>query len=123
MNGEIRQVMAIVAGINFTPVLMEFLARLFPIRTILSLNDGYCPELKKRNNWLDIVGCGIFFAAIFGAVAFYKTVLEKNDPWGLGLGLSLGVLVPVLWCTVVTFYGIQREKVEYCLIGIDSFIS
>ncbi len=144
MNEVTRHILAFIAGAILTPLLMGFFARLFPIRSTLKRDFTNYEQLKKRNNWIDLVGCGLFFVAIWSAVLLYMTVLDENDPWGIGFGFGMSVLAPVLWSSAVTlpsgfsrfrefwtFYeqkykigakGITLIYTPLCLLGIVSSV-
>jgi len=60
-------------------------------------------ELENRNNWIDQIAQLFCFLGIAVPMLFYSDEIYKNNPWPLGLGVGLMVILPVSFVSVVTF--------------------
>ncbi len=86
----------------FTPLIMRALAKAFPVRTDADTQDISPKLLHSRNNWIDNVACFLAIVGICAPLPLYAYVLDKHNPWGVGFGFGLMVILPTLWVATIT---------------------
>ncbi len=92
---------AVAAAIG-TPLLMKLWGRLSPPGQVSEF-DQYSPEeLKRRNNWIDRVGVMLSLSGICFPLYLYANGVSKHNPWPLGLGFGLMVILPTAFFALVT---------------------
>ncbi len=91
-----------VAAAIGTPLLMKLWGKLSPPEAISEF-DHYSPEdLKRRNNWIDRVGVFLSLSGIFLPLVLYANGVSKHNPWPVGLGFGLMVILPTAFFAIVT---------------------
>lgn len=122
MNSEVfRGLVTHLALSTFVPFLLGLLIRLFPAKQIFEPGSADAEHLKRRNNWIDRVACGICLLALFSACFLYATVLDDRDFWGLGFGFGMAVLAPVFWITAVTLPAGKWRLVEFWVFYSEKY--
>jgi hypothetical protein len=125
-----------------TPLIMSLWSRLSP-PSESSRYDGFSEaELKRRNNWINNVAIVLALLGIWAPLTLYVNGLSKHNPWPVGLGFGLMVILPVAFVSLVTlpkgvkrygefwrFYelkykiGLRSIAVVYWLLGLLGVLS
>lgn len=94
-------VSAVAAAIG-TPLLMKLWGKLSPPGQLPGC-DQYSPEeLRRRNNWIDLVGVVLSLSGICFPLFLYAKGVSKRNPWPVGLGFGLMVILPTAFFALVT---------------------
>lgn len=75
--------------------------------------DRASSELKRRNNWIDVVSMFLAFAGIVTPMYWYVGGANSHNPWPLGFGFGLMVILPTSFILAVTLPGGRGRFVEF----------
>jgi len=81
---------------------MKLWGRLSPPRQVSEFDQHSPEELKRRNNWIDRVGVMLSLSGICFPLFLYANGVSKHNPWPVGLGLGLMVILPTAFFALVT---------------------
>jgi hypothetical protein len=105
----VRSIFSALVAAFVAPLIMTLWNRLSPPAKSSPYDVFSEGELKYRNNRINIVASLLSLAGIFVPLAFYANSAFSRNPWPLGLGFGLMVILPVAFISVVTLpKGIKR---------------
>lgn len=99
------------AAMFVTPVVMRLWRRRSPPSPASDF-DTYPPdELKRRNNWVYLIAYCLSFVGICSPLLLYAHGLSQHNPWPVGLGFGLAVILPFTFASLVTLpRGVSRFR-------------
>jgi hypothetical protein len=99
----------IAASSALTPLVTFLWGRVFPPKSESQFNFMAKEELKRRNNWIDLLMIPFSLLGFIAPMFLFKEQLNANNWRVLGLSFGLMVLLPVAILMVVTLpLGINR---------------
>jgi hypothetical protein len=120
----IGSALSITAAMFLTPVIMRLWRRRSPPSQV-SAFDLFSPdELKRRNRWIYIIVYFLSFVGIISPVLLYANGISKHNPWPVGLGFGLAVILPFIFVSLITLsQGINRFREFWRYFEIQNKLS
>lgn len=129
-------------GATITPAIMGVWSKMSPPSEIKSSEKYTYDQLSKRNSRINAVASVLSVSGMLLVIPLYYFGISKNNPWPLGLGFGLMVVLPVAYISMVTlssglgrflefwrYYELEYEisirslLVVYALLSILGFVS
>jgi len=129
-------------GATITPAIMGLWGKLSPPSEMNSSDEYSFNQLHQRNSKIDSIASVLSVSGIVMVIPLYYFGIPKNNPWPVGLGFGLMVVLPVAYISLVTlakgpnrfkefwrFYelnysiSIRSLFVIYVLVSILGFVS
>ena len=101
-SGAIGIVLSAIAAAIGTPLIMKWWGRLAPPTQASEFDSLSREELRRRNNWIDNVACVLALAGIVSPLLLYANGMSRQNPWPVGLGFGLMVILPVTLVALLT---------------------
>jgi hypothetical protein len=99
------------AALVLTPLAMKMWGKLSPPNELSEFDELLPGELKRRNGWIDRISTLLCLIGICTPLWLYARGISKHNPWPLGLGFGLMVILPSLFVLSVTLpQGLRRLK-------------
>ncbi|MDH5393207.1 MAG: hypothetical protein OEY11_08485 [Gammaproteobacteria bacterium] len=95
-------VFSAVAAAYATPLIISLWSRLSPPAATSAYDAFTKQQLFKRNNWINNIATVFSLAGIGMPVVIYANGVSSDNPWPLGLGFGLMVILPVTCVALIT---------------------
>ena len=101
-GGAIGIILSTIAAAIGTPLIMKLWGRWSPPTRASEFDSVSKEELRRRNNWIDNVACSLALIGIFSPLLLYANGMSNRNPWPVGLGFGLMVILPVAFVSMFT---------------------
>jgi hypothetical protein len=105
MDNEIKRWVIKVGAAILLPIVLGVFTQIYRFDPLFHKGTQEFDELKRRNNWIDLVGCGLFLLVLISPLVVFREYLEPGNAlggWALGFGFGWAVILPIFWYTIAT---------------------